>query len=288
MIRISGVTGLYGLLGYPVTHSLSPVMQNAAFTETNYDAVYLCFQVQANALENAIEGIRSLGIHGINVTIPHKIAILSYLDKLDPVAADIGAVNTVVNQDGVLLGYNTDGLGALQALQAAQIPLDNQNITMIGAGGTTKAIAYYLAPFCQSLDVINRTEAKAKQLVSSLRERFNKPITGKPLNAYTLQKSLDSSDILINTTSVGMQPDSGRSIVPQSVLHSDLVVFDVVYNPLNTRLLQEAEQVGATTINGLQMLVYQGAQAFKLWTGVEPPVSIMYHSARQILEEGSL
>jgi shikimate dehydrogenase len=287
MITITGVTSLFGLLGYPVTHSLSPVMQNAAFSETNYNAVYLCFQVHGNALGNAIEGIRSLGIRGVNVTIPHKIAILSLLDKLDSVAADIGAVNTIVNQEGVLIGYNTDGLGALRALEAAQIPLDNQNITMIGAGGTTKAIAHYLSPFCQSLTIINRTEAKAKQLASSLRERFSKPISGKPLNTHTLQKALDTTDILINTTSVGMHPDSDISIIPRSLLHSDLVVFDVVYNPLNTRLLQEAEQAGATTIDGLQMLVYQGAQAFKLWTGLEPPVLIMYHSARQVLEEGS-
>jgi shikimate dehydrogenase len=287
MITISGVTNVYGLIGYPVTHSLSPVMQNAAFRATNHDAVYLCFPVHMNALSQAIEGMRSLGICGVNVTIPHKIAILSHLDKLDSVAAEIGAVNCVVNQEGILTGYNTDGLGALTALEAAQISLDSQNITMIGAGGTTKAIAYYLAPLCHSLNIINRTEAKAVQLALTLQERFNKPITGKPLNTSTLRKALDTTDILINTTSVGMHPNSDRSIIPQGLLHSDLVVFDVVYTPLNTQLLQDAELAGARTIDGLQMLVYQGAQAFTLWTGLEPPIPTMYHSAQCALTENN-
>lgn len=285
MNRISGTTNIYGLIGYPVSHSLSPVMQNAAFDATNHDGVYLCFPVHMNALSQAIDGIRSLGISGINVTIPHKIAILSYLDKLDSVAAEIGAVNCAVNQDGVLIGYNTDGLGALKTLEAAHIPLDNQVITMLGAGGTTKAIAYYLAPLCHSLNIINRTEAKAIQLASTLQERFNKSITGNPLNTSTLRKAVDTTDILINTTSVGMHPNSDTSIVPKALLHPDLVVFDVVYTPLTTRLLQDAEQVGAKTINGLQMLVYQGAQAFKLWTGLEPPIPVMYHSAQRALTE---
>jgi shikimate dehydrogenase len=285
MTTISGVTKVYGLIGYPVSHSLSPVMQNAAFSTSNHNAVYLCFPVHMNALSQAIDGIRSLGIGGVNVTIPHKIAILSYLDKLDSVAAEIGAVNCVANQEGVLMGYNTDGLGALKTLEAAQIPLDDQDITMLGAGGTTKAIAYYLAPLCHSLNIINRTEAKAVQLASTLQERFNKPITGNPLNTSTLRKALDTTDILINTTSVGMYTNSDKSIVPKALLHPDLVVFDVVYTPLTTQLLQDAEQVGARTINGLQMLVYQGAQAFKLWTGLEPPIPAMYNSAQRALTE---
>jgi shikimate dehydrogenase len=285
MITISGVTNVYGLIGYPVSHSLSPVMQNAAFRTMNHDAVYLCFPVRKNALHQAIDGIRSLGISGVNVTIPHKIAILSYLDKLDSVAAEIGAVNCVVNQEKVLTGYNTDGLGALKTLKAAHIPLDNQDITMIGAGGTTKAIAYYLAPLCNSLNIINRTEAKAVQLASTLQERFKKPVTGNPLNMSTLRKALDTTEILINTTSVGMHPNSEKSIVPKALLHSDLVVFDVVYTPLTTQLLKDAEQAGARTINGLQMLVYQGAQAFNLWTGLEAPIPTMYHSAQRALIE---
>lgn len=287
MITISGITNIYGLIGHPVSHSLSPVMQNAAFSATNHDAVYLCFPVHMNDLNQAIDGIRSLGIKGVNVTIPLKIAILSHLDKLDPVAAEIGAVNCVINQEGVLTGYNTDGLGALKALEAARIPLDSQNIAMIGAGGTTKAIAYYLAPLCQSMNIVNRTEAKAVQLASTLQKTFKKPIAGKPLNASTLRKALDTADILINTTSVGMYPNSDTSIVPQRLLRPDLVVFDVVYTPLKTRLLQFAEQAGAKTINGLQMLVYQGAEAFQLWTGREPPIPIMYHSAHRALTKNT-
>ncbi len=285
MITISGTTNIYGLIGYPVSHSLSPVMQNTAFSTTNHDAVYLCFPVHRNALSQAIDGIRSLGISGVNVTIPHKIAILSFLDQLDSVAAEIGAVNCVVNREGVLTGYNTDGLGALKTLEAANTPLDNQDITMLGAGGTTKAIAYYLTPLCHSLKIINRTEAKAVQLASTLRERFIKPITGTPLNPSSLREAMKSTDILINTTSVGMHPNSDSSIVPEALLHSDLVVFDVVYTPLTTRLLHDAEQAGARTINGLQMLVYQGAEAFHLWTGLEPPVSTMYRSAQRALME---
>jgi shikimate dehydrogenase len=288
MIKISGSTNVYGLIGYPVSHSLSPVMQNAAFRTTNHDAVYLCFPVHMNALGQAIDGIRSLGISGVNVTIPHKIAILSYLDKLDSIAAEIGAVNCVVNQEGVLTGYNTDGLGALKTLEAAHIPLDNQNITMIGAGGTTKAIAYYLAPLCHSLNIINRTKAKAVQLASTLQEKLNKPVIGTPLNPSSLRKALDTTDILINTTSVGMHPNSDKSIVPKAVLHPKLVVFDVVYTPLTTQLLKDAEQAGAKTINGLQMLVHQGAQAFKLWTGLEPPIPTMYHNAQCALTEKNI
>ncbi len=285
---ITGATRIYGLLGYPVTHSLSPVMQNAAFTETKCDAVYLCFSVPPNALHQAVEGIRGLGIQGANVTIPHKIAILKYLDKVDSRAADIGAVNTIVNQDGVLVGYNTDGLGAYQALEAAQIPVNNQRITLVGAGGTTKAIAYHLAPSCKSLVIINRTEMKAIKLALTLQKQFHKPIIGKPLTSCTLKQALRSTDLLINTTSVGMYPECDRSIIPHTMLHSNLVVFDVVYNPLSTRLLREAREAGATTLNGLQMLVHQGAQAFRLWTDLEPPISIMYRSALHILEEKSV
>ena len=285
MITISGTTNIYGLIGYPVSHSLSPVMQNTAFSTTNHDAVYLCFPVHRNALSQAIDGIRSLGISGVNVTIPHKIAILSFLDQLDSVAAEIGAVNCVVNREGVLTGYNTDGLGALKTLEAANITLNNQDITILGAGGTTKAIDYYLAPLCHSLNIINRTETKAIQLASTLQERFHKPIIGNPLNPSTLRKAVDTTDILINTTSVGMHPNSDTSIIPKALLHPDLTVFDVVYNPLTTQLLKDAEQVGAKTINGLQMLVYQGAQAFKLWTGLEPPIPAMYRSATRALTE---
>lgn len=284
MTPITSTTQLCALIGDPVAHSLSPVMHNAAFQSLGLDYVYLCLRVPSTAVESALAGVKSLGLRGLNVTIPHKVAVMAYLDAVDPLAHDIGAINTVVNRDGCLIGYNTDGAGGLRALQDANVTLAEATVVLLGAGGAARALAYSIAPLVDRMVLLNRTEAKATALASSLRKRFNKPIRGGPLTRSILATELPDADILINTTSVGMHPHGEDSAVDADLLHARLTVFDVVYTPLETRLLREARRVGATTVDGLSMLVHQGALAFEIWTGVPPPLTVMSRAMKAALE----
>jgi shikimate dehydrogenase len=270
---VGGATKIVGVIGDPIEHSLSPRMHNAAFEYLGLDFLYLPFRVLEKDLKNAVRGARAFNLKGFNVTIPHKVSIIKFLDDVDLIARKIGAVNTVVNQEGELLGYNTDGLGALEALREGGVDPKGKKIVVIGAGGASRAITFQLAGECSKLTILNRTKIKAVKLAKLI--DVGTEVQGRSLTPKSLESSLNDSDILINTTSVGMHPNVNESPVPKAFLHKDLVVFDIVYNPLETLLLKYARNAGAKSINGVGMLVNQGAISFKMWTGHEAPKDIM-------------
>lgn len=259
-------------------------MHNAAFQSLGLKYIYLCLRVRSAELKRAVDGVKSLGILGFNVTIPHKVSVMTYLDEIDPIAKDIGAVNTIVNRDERLVGYNTDGLGGLRALSEAGVTLTGKKVVLLGAGGAALALSFSIAPLAGLLVILNRTETKAVALASNLRRRFVKKIRGGPLTRDALFTEMADADVLINSTSVGMHPKSEDCVVDEDLLHSRMAVFDAVYHPLETRLLREAKSVGAKTVNGLSMLVHQGALAFKIWTGVTPPIDVMTRAVEAAVE----
>ena len=270
---ISGKTKVYGIIGDPIEHTMSPIMHNAAFKKLGIDCWYLPFRVRKEELGKAIEGMRALNISGLNVTIPHKVAVIPFLDKLDPMARKIGSVNTIVNDDGVLTGYNTDATGFLQALLEKGIRPEGKNIVILGAGGASRAISFILAERGGNLVILNRTLDKAKEWVSRLSKILNREAKALKLDEENLVVAMEKADILINATSVGMSPD--ETLVPAQLLKPGLIIFDIVYNPIKTRLLREAEAAGGQTISGLDMLVWQGAMAFEKWTGKAAPLELM-------------
>lgn len=260
---------LYGVLGDPVAHSLSPVMHTAAFASLGMDALYLPFRVSRAQLGDAIRGAASLGFGGLNLTIPLKEAALPYVEA-DQLADQIGAVNTVVFTGGRPAGYNTDGPGSLQALREVAGDLAGRAVLILGAGGAAKAIAYSLDAAGVTVTIADRTRARAEELAQRL---TNAVASGL---GRELATKLAAADILINATPVGMHPRVDETLVPAELMRPDLVVFDIVYNPLETKLLQEARRAGVKAcITGVKMLVYQGAASFKLWTNREPPIEVM-------------
>lgn len=280
---ISGKTKLCGIIGDPVEHTMSPAMHNASFRKAGLDYLYVPFRVKKEALGKAIEGMKALNIRGLNVTIPHKVAVLQYLDKLDPLAEKIGAVNTIVNDNGVLTGYNTDASGFLQALLGKDIEPKGQNIVILGAGGASRAVSFILAERGANLVILNRSPDGAKKLADSISPTSGKKVAALELNRENLAKTLSKADMLVNTTSVGMTPNTDQTSVTADLLRSSLIVFDIVYNPVRTKLLREAETAGAKIIGGLDMLVWQGALAFEKWTGRKAPLELMRQEATKLL-----
>ena len=283
---ISGQTRLCGVIGDPIEHTLSPVMHNAAFRELGLDYVYVPFRVKPAELGQAIAGMRALNIRGLNVTIPHKVAVLQFLDKLDPLAAKIGAVNTIVNSEGILTGHNTDAAGFLQALLEAGVKPEGKKVIMLGAGGAARAISFILADKVSHLIILNRRLELdwAEDLARKISQTFNQPVNARELNRENLTQALASADILVNATSVGMNPDADQSPVDADLLRPGLTVFDIVYSPTKTKLLGEAEAAGADTISGLDMLIWQGAIAFERWTGQPAPVELMREETIKLLK----
>ena len=263
---------VYGIIGWPVSHSLSPAMHNAAFKALGVKALYGLFPTPPEALKEAVSGLRALGIRGVSVTIPHKEKILPLLDELDEVALRIRAANTVVNREGRLYGANTDWLGVYQAL-SERISLKGRVVVVVGAGGAARAAIFALKEAGAEVLIYNRTLERAEKLARAFGAR------AFPLEAI----SRAEGDVLLQTTSVGLKED--RSPVPEEVLSRFKVVMDMVYQPLETRLLREARQAGCETIDGLTMLVYQGGEQFRLWTGLEPPLDLMRQAAEKELEE---
>jgi shikimate dehydrogenase len=274
-MEISGKTKLCCVIGDPVEHSLSPVMHNAAFKELNLDFVYVVFTVRKDELRNAIAGARSLQVHGLNVTMPHKTAIMKHLDEIDPTAKSIGAINTVLNADGKLVGYITDGVGAIKALKENSVSPEGKKLLLLGAGGAAKAIAFHVAQEVEELKILNRTAQKANDLAEALHKKFDKKVSGNTLSSETIKKELGDTDILVNATSVGMHPNVNQSLVDSTWLRPDLCVMDIIYNPLETKLAKDAKSVEAKVISGIEMLVYQGAASFEIWTNHPAPVKAM-------------
>jgi shikimate dehydrogenase len=269
-MRIDQHTHLYGVIGNPVRHSLSPAMQNAAFEDKGINAVYLAFETRD--IEGCIRGIRSLGIKGLSVTIPFKSEIIPLLDEVDDLARLIGAVNTVVNENGLLRGYNTDAVGALRALEE-KIDISCKRAVIIGAGGAARAIGYILKQRGLEIIIANRSIERGVDLCRSLDCKF-----------IRIEEVTDASaDILINTTPVGMSPGMDMCPVPYDALKQGMVVMDIIYNPLKTKLLVVAEARGCIIINGLAMFIYQGAEQFRLWTGIDAPLEVMRHSVEKEL-----
>jgi shikimate dehydrogenase len=275
MMAISGKTQVCGVIGDPIEHTLSPTIHNAAFNHLKLDFVFLAFRVKATELENAIRGMRGLGIHGLNVTMPHKGTVIAYLDMVDSTVKFLGSANTILNKNGKLSGFNTDGAGALKALRENGINLSGKKVVLLGAGGAAKAIAFSLAKEVGELVVLNRAAEKAKKLAEALELALNKKVVGGALSPDTIAENLQDSDVLINATSVGMHPEADQSIVPPQLLRSDLTMMDIVYNPVETKLAKAAKAAGAKVISGVEMLIYQGAASFEIWTGRSAPIEVM-------------
>jgi shikimate dehydrogenase len=264
---------------------MSPAMHNAAFRDAGLDCIYVAFRVTADKLAAAIEGMKALQMPGMNVTIPHKVNVIPLLDKLDPMAEKIGAVNTVVNDNGVLTGYNTDATGFLQPLLEKGIEPEGRNVVIVGAGGASRAVSFILADRGANIVIVNRIEELewAADLAERITRAFGKPVNALELTEANLSGVIDRADILVNATSVGMSPNDGISAVPARLLKKDLIVYDVVYNPERTQLLKDAEKAGAATISGIDMLVWQGILAFEKWTGIKPPFDLMKTEAVKFL-----
>jgi shikimate dehydrogenase len=274
-MAISGKTRVCGVIGDPIRHSLSPIIQNAAFNHLKLDFVFLAFHVKATELENAVRGMRDLGIHGLNVTMPHKSAVISYLDEVDSAVKFLGSANTILNEDGRLSGFNTDGVGALSALRENGADLSAKKVLLLGAGGAAKALAFSFAHEAESLCILNRVPEKAAVLADALNRMFDKEIVDDALSPSAVQKNLQDADILVNATSVGMHPNINQSLVEPQWLRPTLAVMDIVYNPVETKLAKDAKAVGAKVISGVEMLIYQGATSFKIWTGKSAPIEVM-------------
>ncbi len=274
---------LFALIGDPIGQSLSPAMHNAAFRALGLNCAYITLRVPKPTLANAIAGVRALGIAGLNVTIPHKISIISLLDELDESANLVGAVNTVKNNRGKLIGFNTDGEGALRALEEKIGSVKGKEVVLLGAGGAARAIAFSLARVGARLTIANRTVPRAQALASAVEQKLSTNVKVASLNRAELTKALKNVDVLINATSVGMHPKIDKTLVRANMMRRGLVVYDIVYKPLRTKLLREARRAGGKTIDGLGMLVHQGALAFEIWTGKRAPIKIMKAAAKREL-----
>lgn len=285
-IIITGKTKICGLIGDPVEHTMSPAMHNAAFEELGLDYIYLPFRVKAENLAGAVAGLKALGLCGFNVTIPHKVNIIPLLDSVDPVARKIGAVNTIVNDDGRLTGYNTDAAGFLEALREQGVEAAGKNIVILGAGGASRAISCVLAENGARLTILNRRQELdwAVDIARRINRDTGEVAQALELTDANLSTSLSAAGILVNATSVGMSPDEDSSPVPAGLLKSGLMVFDIVYNPVRTRLLREAASAGLCTVGGVDMLAWQGALAFEKWTGCVAPLATMRREVVKMLE----
>jgi shikimate dehydrogenase len=285
IFSVSGRTRICGIIGDPIAHTMSPAMHNAAFREMGLDYMFVAFKVKSEDLQPAVGGVKALDMRGLCVTIPHKVAVIPFLDEIDPLANHIGAVNTIVNQNGFLKGYNTDASGFLEALLARGVDPAGKKAVVLGAGGASRAICFILAERKTDLVVLNRASGlgRAATLASRISQLSKQKVKVLELNETNLRSEIRNADILVNATSVGMNPSAGETPVPGELLKPGLVVYDIVYNPLQTRLLSEAEEAGAATIGGLEMLVWQGVSAFELWTGLKPPADVMRRAARQSL-----
>lgn len=285
---ISGRTRICGVIGDPIEHTLSPIMHNAAFKHLGLDFAYLAFRVEKAELKNAIKGMRSLGIHGLNVTMPHKSEVIKYLDDVDSTANFIGAANTILNDAGKLLGFNTDGIGAIRALEENGVKIEGKKMLLLGAGGAAKAIAFSAAEHLDELVILNRNVGKAKGIAEGLRRKFNKKITADSLSQDAIKENLKNSDILVNATSVGMHPNENQSLIAKEWLKPDIYVMDIIYNPIETKLLKNAKEMGSKVISGIEMLIHQGAASFEIWTGRRAPIKIMKDAIlRRLMEENS-
>ena len=276
---ITGTTRIVGVLGYPVKHSLSPDMHNAAFDALGMDWCYVPFEVAPDHLEPALRGLAALGVVGVNLTIPHKRAVVAHLDEVRGDAEITGSVNTVHFEGERLIGYSTDGDGFLGALGALPVEPKKARAVVLGAGGSAAAIVVALARAgAARITIANRTAERAQALVELMASRpgLGTEIAAVPWHPEAVGGAVEDANLLVNTTSVGMKGNPEQTLpVPAEALRPDLAVYDIVYTPLETSLLRMARKVGCPALGGARMLVLQGAVSFGLWTGVDPPVEVM-------------
>ena len=281
MFEIDTQTKLCGVIGNPVHHSLSPAIHNAAFRKMGLNFVYLAFPVEV--IGDAMKGLRALGnCRGFSVTIPHKLAAMPFLDEVDQTAQHIGAVNTIVVENGKLIGYNTDASGALRALREGGAALSGQRVLMLGSGGAARAIAFALAGDAQiaGLTILGVDEEERRRLVQDLRSRTSVVVEDGPIQDDSLRSWIPHCRTVIHCTPVGMSPHVEETCVPAAMWRSDLTVMDIVYNPRRTRLLKEARAAGCRTIQGIEMFLCQAILQFELWTNQTAPADVM----RAVLE----
>ncbi|MDO4454264.1 MAG: shikimate dehydrogenase [Eubacteriales bacterium] len=279
--EITGHTRLTGLLGHPVSHSISPMMHNASFQRLGLDYVYLCFDVTEKDLKTAVDGLKLLNVRGFNCTMPDKTKICDLVDKLSPAARMIGAVNTVVNDDDILTGHNTDGIGYMQALAETGFSIAGKTMTLLGAGGAATAVCVQAAlDGAASIHLFNR-QGRSWNHAKELAERITRETSCHVelfdlADESSLKSSLDVSDLLTNATPIGMSPNETYSPIPsKNFLHESLLVSDIIYNPRETLLMRQAKEQGCRAFNGLYMLLYQGAEAFRIWTDQQMPVDFI-------------
>jgi len=268
------MTKIYGVIGDPIEHSISPQMHNAAFSALKMKCTYLAFCVSRDELQTFMEGAKDAKIFGLNVTVPLKEEVMKFV-KPDRMAKKIGAVNTIDFTTGK--GYNTDAIGAKKALEHGGVRVHNKNILLLGAGGAARAIAFQLVQDGAVLTIANRTEKRAKGLA--------KEVGCSAGSLRNIKNLAAKADIIINSTPVGMYPDVNKSVIKKDALLAEHTVFDIVYNPAETRLIKDAKSVGARTINGVMMLVHQGAESFRIWTSRDPPLRIMENAVRKVLND---
>lgn len=281
-IPITGHTGLTALLGSPVAHSVSPLMHNESFHYHDLDFVYLCFDVKEDTLAETVRGLKAAGIRGFNLTMPNKNKMVELVDRMSPAAEMIGAINTVVNDDGILTGHNTDGTGFMLSLKDAGHDITNKTATILGAGGAASSICVQAAlDGASALHIFVRSSSRFWSRMQEIVNHINNN-TGCKVYLYdngdekAKKDAVAQSDLLINASSVGMAPNVDGCLIPDtSYFHPGLVVSDVIYEPRETKLLRMAREAGCETCNGLYMLLYQGAEAFRIWTGKDMPIDLV-------------
>ena len=274
--NISPDTRLCAVIGNPVAHSLSPAVHNAAFNALGLDFVYVAFRVED--LKSAVSGMRALqNFRGMSVTIPHKLEIIDYLDDVAEIDRFIGSVNTVINEAGRLYGFGTDGPGALKAIVAAGVSLEGANVLMLGAGGASRAIAFTLARSAalDSLVMLDINESMLLSLAADLQRGTSVPVEAELLGVDSIAHRVAEADIIINCTPVGMHPQEDATLIPAELFREGQTVFDVVYTPLKTRLLKDAEARGCRVISGVEMFINQAVLQFERFTGADAPVEVM-------------
>ncbi len=274
-LKNSTPTNIICLFGHPIEHSMSPIMHNVAFKDLGLDYVYIAIDITPNSLKQAFEVVRALDIKGANITVPHKETSLKFVDEISPLARRIGAINTIKNEKGWLIGRNTDASGAKKALKEADIDLNGKNIMILGAGGAARALAHSFIEEANNLVIVNRSSNRGKRLASELTGAYHKKVLYKKFKNKIFENILPSIDILINATTIGMLPNIHLSPIPKIFLHEDLTVFDIIYNPLETLLMKEASEIGCRVLGGLDMLIFQGVLSFEWWTNKIPNIELM-------------
>ena len=278
-MKIKATSQVLGVIGDPIAHSFSPDMHNAAIDALGIDFCYVAFRVKSEGVGAVVKGLREFGILGLNVTIPHKLAVMEHVDQISEEALAVGAVNTIHNEDGNLTGHNTDVYGVTTAIErVAGLTTFPETCVVLGAGGASRAVTYALGrrDEVRKVTILNRTLSRAEALAVDMEKITGKSIVPAALDQASEKAAFGDAGLVVNTTSVGMHPNTEHSpIIDTDSIRPDLVLYDTVFNPIETAIMQQFKEKGAPAYGGLDMLVFQGARSFEIWTGTEPPTDLM-------------